>query len=181
MKMFLSYPGCHEVQSVLAEFSQSIDNVRGCGGAILLGITREASHIFYGLILLRVVISVPREYFGNSRIGLKWGNGVHTTYYISMKTTLSNKLADASNKYIRLSQTELELFQKWRSRNFHRILEQEIIESNQSEIVSEDLYQSKCAKNDEVWDILSTSTLHKYLIFQICLYDYSASLSSLYM
>ena len=34
-------------------------------------------------------------FYVNSRIGLKWGNGVHTTYYLSLKTTLSNGLIDA--------------------------------------------------------------------------------------
>ena len=55
----------------------------------------------------------------NRQIRIKWGNGVYTTYYTSLNTTLSNELIDASKKYIWVSQTELELFQKGRSRRSH--------------------------------------------------------------
>ena len=55
-------------------------------------------------------------------------------------------------------------FKKGGWRHFHWILEQNNIQSNQSEIVSEVLYQPKCANNDDIWNILLTLTLQKYLI-----------------
>ena len=51
MKNISSYPGCHEVQISLSEFPE-VSTRAGCGGTIYLGITREASQIFHGLILL---------------------------------------------------------------------------------------------------------------------------------
>ena len=47
----LPFPGCHEVQSAFSAFSEFLTRA-GFGDIIYLGITKEASHIFYGWFLL---------------------------------------------------------------------------------------------------------------------------------